>query len=240
MAEVFFDNPPATRGTAEEQLRSLQSYLGMLSTKLNEAMNQINIEQLEPESRTAIQQAVTNAEVTEDNRQALKALIIKNAEIVKTEMDEYVLNLNKSIEALSSQFGEYQEQVSMDLTATAEGIRQQYEDLEEIISNNQEAVEYSRALSGYIYSGILNVPGVINGELGLAIGQNIQVNNNQLVNQSITITPDQITFYKNGTPIGYYKGDRFYIAKGEVTDSMKMGNFVWKVFANNSLALMKE
>ena len=161
MAEVFFDNPPASRGTAEEQLRSLQSYLGMLSTKLNEAMNQINIEQLEPVSRTAIQQAVTNAEVTEDNRQALKALIIKNAEIVRTEMDEYVLNLNKSIEALSSHFGEYQEQVSMDLTATAEGIRQQYESLENIISNNQDAVEYSRALSGYIYSGILNVPGVI-------------------------------------------------------------------------------
>ena len=32
----------------------------------------------------------------------------------------------------------------------------------------------------------------------------------------------------------------FHIARGEVVDSMKMGNFVFKVFAGGSMGLMVE
>ena len=240
MADVFFDNPPVTRGTAEEQLQALQAYMHMLSQKLNEAMNEISADQLEPESRTALKTAAKNAEVTEDNRQALKALIIKNAEIVKTEMDEYRAQLQQSIQAVSEMFGEYQEEISAEFTATAEGIRQTYNALETIVSTaNNENKEYRTRMQSYIYSGILsNSP----YKTGIAIGENVTnddgtLNNN---NKMATFTADRITFYLNNVELGYYEGNKFHIAKGEVSDSMKMGNFLWKVFSNGALGLMKE
>lgn len=240
MAEVFFDNPPISRGNAEEQLRAMQGYLGTLSQKLNEALNQISIEQLEPENRNAVRKAVENTEKTEDNRQKLKALIIKNADIVKTEMDEYRLQLNQNIQALSELFGTYQETISAEITATAQGIRQAYEALETIVSTaNGKNEEYRTRMSSFIYSGVLsNNPYTT----GIAIGQNVtnadgSLNDN---NKMATFTADRITFYLNNIELGYYEGSKFHIANGEVSDSMKMGNFIWKVFANGSMGLVKE
>lgn len=240
MAEVFFDNPPISRGRAEDQLRAIQGYLETLSYKLNQAMNQISIEQLAPENRGAISQAVENAKKQEDNRQQLKSLIIKNAEIVKTEMDEYRAELNQSIQAVSELFGTYQETISAEITATAEGIRQAYEALETIVSTaNGQNEEYRTRMSSFIYSGILsNSPYTT----GIAIGQNVTNSDGTLNdnNKMATFTADRITFYLNNVELGYYEGNMFHIANGEVTESMKMGNFVWKVFSDGSMGLIKE
>ena len=88
MADVFFDNPPIQSGSPEEQLRTLYSYLSTISMKLNEAMMTISLEQASTEAQKAVSQAVAAEEKTEKNRQDLKSLIIKTAEIVRTEMEE--------------------------------------------------------------------------------------------------------------------------------------------------------
>ena len=155
-------------------------------------------------------------------------------------MDEIRTQLNTQIEAMSDLFGEYQEQISLDIQATAAGINQKYTDLETIITNNEANENFIQELRGYIYSGLIDIDGNGTKKVGIAIGQNVVVNGNLVeANKAIAITSDKIIFFEDGVPIGYYEGDHFYIAKGQVNESMQMGNFVWMVFSNNSLGLMK-
>ena len=240
MANVFFDNPPLQTGSAEQRLEKLQQYLMTLSMKLNEALTGETAAQEAADVQKAIKVAEQTAQKTEDNRQQLKSLIIKNAEIVQTEMDEYRAELNQSIQAVSEMFGTYQETISAEITATAEGIRQAYEALETIVSTaNGENEEYRTRMSSFIYSGILsNSP----YKTGIAIGQNVTNSDGTLNdnNKMATFTADRITFYLNNVELGYYEGSMFHIANGEVSESMKMGNFVWKVFSDGSMGLIKE
>ena len=240
MANVFFDNPPVTKGTAEQQINDVLAYLHTLSQRLNESMNSISIEQLEPAGQTAIKQIKQNEATAEDNRQKLKSLIIKNAEIVKNEMEEIRVELSQNLEYISEQFGTYQESITAEIAATAQGIMQAYDALETIVSTaNGENEEYRTRMQSYIFSGVLsNNPYTT----GIAIGQNVTnadgtLNDN---NKMATFTSDRITFYMNGTAIGWYEGNSFHISNGEVTDGMKMGNFVWKVFADGSMGLIKQ
>ena len=239
MANVFFDNPPITKGTAEQQVNDVIRYLYTLSQKLNESMNSIGIEQLAPEEQTTLKQVKKNEEQAEDNRQKLKSLIIKNADIVRNEMQEIRTQLSENLEYISEQFGTYQESITADLAATAEGIMQAYEALETIVNTaNGENEEYRTRMSSFIFSGILsNNPYTT----GIAIGQNVTNADGTLndENKMATFTADRITFYMNGTAVGWYEGNSFHISNGEVTKSMKMGNFAWKIFSDGSMGLVK-
>ena len=239
MADVFFDNPPLTKGTAEQQVEAVVNYLHTMSQKLNESMNNISVQQLTEEGQQAVKQTKKNEQLAEDNRQKLKALIIKNANIVKNAMEEIRAELHQDIEAVSEQFGTYQESISAELLATAQGIQQSYEALETIVNTaNGVNEEYRTRMQSFIYSGILsNNPYTT----GIAIGQNVTNADGTLNDQNkmATFTADRITFYMNGNEIGWYEGNSFHISNGEVTDSMKMGNFVWKVFSDGSMGLIK-
>ena len=242
MANVMFDNPPIRTGTPEDQLKAIYDFLFTQSQKLTEAMNSIELTQLEPETQTAIRQAGEAEAKAEASRKSSKELIIKNAEQVRTEIDRIVTELNQSITAISESFGTYQQNIHNEIEQTAAGIRQTYEMLETIVNTaNTANEEYRRRLSSFIYSGILDStadPPVT----GIAIGQNVTKNDGTLndENKMATFTADRITFYLNGIETGYYEGNMFHISRGEVVDSMKMGNFVFKVFAGGSMGLMVE
>lgn len=239
MAEVFFDNPPAQGGTAEEQLKTLHGYLQTLSQKLNEALMNISLEQLAENGQTAIINAQKGAEAAEENRQGLKELIIKNAEISRTEEEEIRAQLSRNVEAISEAFGTYQESTTAEFQVTAQGIQQIYNSLQTVTSNVEGISDYQTALRGYIYSGELQTSP---RKVGIAIGQNVTNEDGTLndANKVATFTSDRITFYLNGVEMGYYEGTGFHIPRGEVEDSMKMGNFVWKIFEGGAMGLMKE
>ena len=239
MADVFFDNPPMTKGTAEQQVEAVVNYLHTLSQKLNESMNNISVQQLTEEGQQAVKQTKKNEQLAEDNRQKLKALIIKNADIVKNAMEEIRAELHQDIEAVSEQFGTYQESISAELLVTAQGIQQSYEALETIVNTaNGVNEEYRTRMQSFIYSGILSTDPYTTG---IAIGQNVTNADGTLndANKMATFTADKITFYMNGNEIGWYEGNSFHISNGEVTDGMKIGNFVLKAFADGSMGLIK-
>ena len=81
----------------------------------------------------------------------------------------------------------------------------------------------------------------INNRSGIAIGESLIDSNGNLIpeHQVVRITTDRISFFQSGTEVSYFSNNQFYIAKGVVTDSMQMGNFIWKPFSNGSLGLMK-
>lgn len=240
MAEVFFDNPPALQGNTDTKLTQLYNQLFVMSTKLNEAFMQVSIQERQTvEQRATAAAKESENQLTDDDFIKLKSLIIKNAEIVRTQMDEIRATLSTQIDAISEQFGEYQASLEAEITATAEGILQDYRIEERITGVENETEDFIRQTSQYIFSGLLDAN---TQTYGIAIGYNVTDDNGALVdaNKMATFTADRLSFWLNDTEVAYFSNNVFHIAHGEVTDSMRMGSYIWKVFSNGSMGLMKE
>lgn len=238
MHKVFFDNPPLMAGRTEDQLRALYGYLGTVSSKLNEALMTITIEQKQAEDKIRVIVTGKEADPAQSDFMRAKSLIIKNAELVRSEMEEIRATLHGEVEALSEQFGSYQQSITQEITATATGLLQEFRIEERISGVEGEVSNFIRSQSSYIYAGILDQT---TQKTGIAIGEGVTDENGALVdaNKVVTITSDRISFYLNGSEVAYFGNNSFYIGDGVVTSSMTMGNFMWKVFSNNSLGLMK-
>ena len=234
---ILFDNPPIQTGNQAEQLNRLYGYLGIISNQLNSMVVDIEIRQQKTVEQTqaAVQEKEQGAA---DSFIKAKSLIIKTAEIVRTEMEEIRATLTGSVEALSDQFGSYQQTITQEITTTATALLQTFNIEERISDVEQEMTNFVRSQTSYIYAGILDTN---TGKTGIAIGEGVTDENGGLVvdNRVVQITSDRIAFYQNGVEVAYFSNNNFYIAKGVVTDSMQMGNFMWKVFSNGSLGLMK-
>lgn len=240
MAEVYFDNPPVLAGGTETKLQQLYNTLFTMSSKLNDAFMQVSIaEQQQAEARRTVNNGSDESQTTGDDFTRIKSLILKNAEIVRTEMDELRAVLQTNIQAISDQFGEYQANLQAEITATAEGILQDYQIEERITGVEDETEDFIKKTSQYIFSGLLNAT---TQTYGIAIGYNVTDNNGDLVdeNKMSTFTADRLSFWLNNSEVAYFSNNTFHIAHGEVTDSMRMGSYLWKVFANGSMGLMKE
>ena len=237
MAEVHFENPPILNGTADDKVIQLYRHLFDLSNKLNEALMAVSIEQMEPETRSTIQRAAEAQEKASTDYTSLKSIIVKSAEIVRREMDEIRIQLESQYTAISEQFGEYQQTIESQIAATAEGVMQQYNIEERIQTVEQDAAQFINSISAYIYSGILDS----NNTVGIAIGYNVTNPDGTLnqANKMATFTADRLSFWINQTEAAYFSNRVFHIAQGEVTDSMRMGSYIWKVMANGSMGLMK-
>ncbi len=237
MANVFFDNPPVTTGDEKNQLLQLRMYLNAMSDKLNEAMNSISIEQMDTDTAQKIRTA--SGEKVDAEVNTLKSLIIKSAEIVRHEMDEITSHLEDNYEALSSQFGEYERNLTNDITITAEGILQDYRYEERIQGLEDEAGNtdvFINRTNQYIYSGLIG-----NGKYGIAIGENVTNADGTLnsANKCATFTMDELAFYQGDTKLAWFSNSVFHIERGEIEKSLKMGNHTWQVFADGSMALIK-
>lgn len=245
MAEVFFDNPPVLSGNSEDRLRQLQSYLSTMSGKLNEALMSISIEQMTPDTQKVIQKA-TDSKETQKDYTTLKSLIIKTADIVRHEMDVISTRLEDQYTALSDQFGSYERDLNSTITATAEGILQDYQYEERIqgLENDSEDTDgFIRKINQYIFSGLVDEE---NGKYGIAIGENVTaydsqgnpyLNNNR---KMATFTMDRLSFWQGNIELAYFSDSVFYIAYGEITSSLKMGNHKWTVMPDGSMALTTE
>lgn len=241
MGNTFFDNPPVLSGKPEEQLVQLKNYLFTVSNKLNDAFMEVSIqEQKAEEQRAMTATGRGTAEAAEPDSTFLKTkqLIIKTAEIVRNEMQAIQTTLQTDIQAISDQFGTYESTLEQTITATAEGILQDFHIEERISGVENSTEEFLRTTRQYIYSGLLDANQQI---YGIAIGYNVTDEDGELVNANkmATFTADRLSFYLNGAEVAYFSNNVFHIARGEVTDSMIMGNFMWKVFSNGSMGLMK-
>ncbi|MCR5566205.1 MAG: hypothetical protein K6F61_05085 [Clostridiales bacterium] len=238
MADVFFDSPPALAGREAEQLTQLQRYLMAMSDKLNQAMMDISIEQMAPETR----QTITRTQETSAKQyETLKSMIVKTAEIVRHEMTEITARLTDDYTALSEQFGEYERNLDSEIRATADGILQEYSLVERVTGLEDSTESFTRRINQYIFSGLVDA---VNGKYGIAIGENITAydqDGNPYLNterKMATFTMDRLSFWQGATELAYFANNIFHIAQGEVTQSMKMGNHTWKILPDGSIGLI--
>ena len=238
MAEVFFENPPALQGKEENQLRQLYGYLNAMSEKLNTALMDVTIEQMAPATRQVI---TSQAETQVKDFETLKSMIIKTAEVVRHEMDEIRVHLEDNYQALSTQFGEYQQNLTNDITMTAMGILQDYQFQERITGLENDTGSFMRQISQYIFTGLISSNPV---RYGIAIGENItsydQDGNPYINNQqkTATFTMDELAFWQGETKMAWFASRVMHIDNAEIESSMKMGNHTWRILEGGAMALI--
>ena len=239
MADVFFDTPRSLSGSTDQKLVQLYNDLFTMSEKLNQALMNISIEQMAPETQTAIRTAGAAQKSNAAEVESLKSVIIKSAEIVQSSMDEIRTELQSQYTAISEQFGEYQQTITTQVSATAAGIMQDYHIEERISAVETETTEFINGINAYIYSGILDPNDQT--KVGIAIGYNVTNQDGTLnqANKMATFTADRLSFWVNQVEAAYFSNSVFHIANGEVTDAMRMGSYIWKVLPGGAMGLMK-
>lgn len=244
MAEVFFENPPVLTGTAEEQAKQLYNYLFTVSDKLNAAMNSIGTEQMDEQTKMAIVSAAGNAEETQKAKDSLKSLIIKTAEKINVVMDELRSTLQSNIEAVSDEFGVYRQSITEEITETAMGVLREFDITERIEGLETDTAAFSQRINQYIYTGVVETTGGLQ-KVGIAIGEGVtaydQDGNPYLNNEQkmATFTMDELAFWQGSTKVAYITNNILHIPKGEITDYMKIGNFMLKALENGAMAIIK-
>ena len=284
MDNVFFDNPPALQGDEIRQLQQLYSYLYAMSEKLNAAMIEVDVQTKQEIRSTATGQAKTQAE----GFGTLKSLIIKTAEIVRTEMQEISTQLHGETMAVSAEVGTLEQTLDTTIRATAEGVLQDYH-FSELVTDTNTNTFYRTQTNQYIFTGILDTN---TGKVGIAIGDGVtayDANGNPYLNQkntsfrqmtnqyiftglisdnpvqygiaigqgvtdydpitgtpflnqnakAATFTMDKLAFWQGTTELAYFSSGKFYITNGEITNTLQIGNFVWKKMADDSMVLVR-
>lgn len=238
MAEVFFDNPPTLSGKAEEQLQQLYRYLNTVSEQLNTALMDISIDQMAPETRKIVTEG--NSEALAKQSTGLKSLIIKTAQIVRTQMDEIRTTLQHRMNAISDQFGALNTELTNRIALTAEGLQQAFTYIQELEDYADDNRTYREHLNQYVNIGVVRYDDQNNPVIGIAIGENI-TNPDGTINQNnrlATFTVDRLSFYQGAAEVAYFANNIFHISNGEITSTLKMGNHTWKRMADGALALI--
>ena len=234
---ILFDNPPILQGGTDNKLQQLYSYLGTVSNQLNSIVMDIEIRQ--QKTTEQVQNAVKEKEQNKADSDFIKAksMIIKTAELVRTEMQEIRTTLTGSVEAVSEQFGTYQETITNEIKATALGILQDYHITQRIESVESGLESLTNKYEGYIYTGIL--PNA--QRAGVAIGEGLYDENGNFQPDHVVcnITADRISFYQNGTELSYFSNNKFFIAQGEIKGMLQIGNFALRPLSDDSMVLMK-
>lgn len=245
----IISTPPLLRGGQSEQLAAIRSYLYQLAEQLNQSMNSLTVENFAPGAAQALQQAGggdTDAvrRTVDESAAALKALIIKTANVVQSHVDVLELLLRSDYLAISD-FGTFREQIESRLQATAESITATYDyaaqiqaslqqGLEDLESSSQAADDALRAYlvetTGYIKQGIIGYNGAV-PIIGIAIGQDIRTTGTEtvdgqeyeIINTSsnmTTWTTEKMSFYVNGVETAYFSNGALHVNKIELGERL--------------------
>ena len=240
MDNVFFDNPPVLQGDERTQLRQLSGYLHTISNKLNEALMNVSV-QAQQEIDQRLNSVTGKSGEERPEIKSLKSLIIKTAEIVRTEMDEISTRLHSETEALSTQFGTLEQTMDATIRATAEGIVQEYY-YSELIQDVNANTSYRTQVNQRIFSGLITDDPV---EYGIAIGEGVTAydeHGNPYLNQNAkvaTFTMNRMSFWQGNVELAYFSSGKFYISNGEITNTLTIGNFQFRAMADKSMTLVR-
>ena len=215
--------------------RELYGYLYRMAEQLNVALGELNGGGIAASTVTG--GAVSPAQ--QAARDELKALIVNTAETLRSEMDRLETVLRSDYAAMSSQWGIYREQMQNTITATAEGIVQQYgfeADMEALEAQAAGFERYRISTEGFIRQGFVerNEAGV--PIIGIAIGQGLTGVETTVDGRTVLeldemqscafYTAERVSFRIGGREVAYLSNRRLYVADVEVTGSLRLGKWL--------------
>lgn len=233
------ETPPTLTGSADQQLRVMYSYLFRLAENLNVALSNLNEDnfssavQLTQGSNTG---AVSGGSSSSNTYNELRALIVNTAEVINSELDMLQLELNSKYEAVSNEWGAFQENIDATIEATAGEVIQKLNYDSKIETLEQQAAgfsEYQVKTEGYIKSGFIEYDESGVPIIGIAIGQGltsvkVNINGEEYdqfdASQSCAFyTAEKVSFRINGQEVAYVSNSKLYIGDVEITGSIVLG-----------------
>ena len=221
--------PNITASTEREQLVQMKSYLFQLAEQLQWALQNVdtsnNTVVVAPAAKSLGSSAQT-PESAEASFGAIKALIIKSADIVNAYYEE----INKRLEGeyvAQSDFGTYTEQTSQQISKSSTSIEQLFTNIQEIVSNIEHIEHNLIEANAHINSGILDYDSNGAPIYGLEIGQKNIIDGVEVFNKYARYTSDKLSFYdKNDTEVAYISDYKLYITNAQITGTLTLGRFV--------------
>ena len=226
---MYMESPPG-----ELTGKALYDYLFRLSEALNVAMAQT--EEKEREQKEAYASVSPAAKKANEE---LKSLIINTSNMVHREMDELSTHLHGQYTAISEEFGTFQENLTSTITATAEGVVQQfgYESRLDALDAAAAGFDvYRNKTEGYIRQGFIDYDEHGVPILGVAIGQNLKSTTVTVDGQTVEqfdsaqscafYTSEKVSFRIGGNEVAYISNRKLYILDAEVTGSLTVGGWL--------------
>ena len=247
--------PPGIRGDDRSSLVQMHSFLFRLTEQLNAALNETDRRIQETERVTGISAGTTGSAPAGDNGnpplteqyESLKALIIKTADVVKSEMD-VIENTLKSEYMAWSDWGAYNEDITNVITQTASGVVENYQFASSLKPLKDQVVDFDSYIvetNGYIRRGIIGYDGEV-PIIGIAIGKDLvskEVTINGVVYPEInmsrsmaTYTDDKVTFWQNGVEIAWFSSSEL-VCRGIRTDKVTLGDDLWEISYTNGFTI---
>lgn len=236
---VKVETPPILGGTGEQQIKQVYAYLFRLAENLNVALNNLTEDNFSAGS--PLSKYSSNNGLTESGGKTpgqvyneLKSLIINTAEVIRHEMDLLEVSLSSEYEAISSQWGSFQESIDTKITATAESILQELNYQGQIDTVAAEFNRYKIETSGYIKSGFIDYDENGVPIIGIAIGQNLKSVSVTMADGTVTeqidstqncafYTSNKLSFRINGQEVAYLSNSKLYIHNVEITGKAVLG-----------------
>lgn len=225
---MYLDLPNINpNGSTEQQLAEIRSYIYRNNEQINAALSNLGPEKVFEAATTALSSAADSEnELPEHlNRyRKLRDLIIKTADsIVKTE-ETWSMALNGSYLA-KSQFGEYLLNTSVTVDGNSTGFTELYGYSTALGSDYGN---YKQDVQNYIKRGLLDNTGatpVYGIEVGLLkneftivvdeeTGETVTIEPDHLY--STRITPDRLSFLRDGVSVAYLSEDIFNFPKANI------------------------
>lgn len=230
--------PPTLMGSAEQQLQQLHRYLFRMNEELNRAVDAQNVTVRDIETRQ--QQSVSAEKLDQslaEQYSNAKALIIKTADIVRSEMDKITTELDSKYLAIS-EFGTFKEDIKQEIEVTATGVVQEFDYDAKLEALGADFEEYRVESKGYICSGIIGYDDDNMPIYGIAVGQDlasttITVNGEEtelidMTRNLATYTSDRITFWQNGVAVAYVSNGEMMINKIKTIEGLQFED-EWEV-----------
>lgn len=224
---IQFRLPNITATNDAGKLAQVQAYMYQLVEQLNWAMKNVVTE-------TSVSTAAANGTVASPEQSieqsqatfnAIKALIIKSADIVNAYYDKINAKL-EGVYVAESDFGVYAEQTSQEIAANSTAIEQFYTDLQQIVTDIENAENSMIAVHAHIRSGLLFYDDSGAPVYGLEIGQRTEIDGVESFNKYAQFTANKLAFFdQNGYEVAYISDRKLFIADVEITGSLIMGGF---------------
>ena len=219
---------PDIKGTEQEQLRQIRSYLYQLIPQLQFALNNVGetnptVEETRKTPGTTSQSTSSiDAEVAFD---ALKPLIIKSAEIVQAYYEE-INSMIAGEYVAQSEFGTFAEQTEQRIRQSSTDIAQAFKNIQQIFTDIENLNFTLAEVNAHIRTGLLYYDGGV-PVYGLEIGQRTSIDGVEVFNKYARFTSDRLAFYdQNGTEVAYISDYKIYIRSLEITVSAKIGGYI--------------
>lgn len=239
---MLIQTPPQLSGDERQQLIQVHSYLYQMAQELNAGLNALTADNFTPEAQTVIRNAASQTQVAQ-NAQNLKSMIVKTASQVKAQMDAIRAKLEGEY-VTASQFGEYRQEVSNEITATATGIIQSYgyEDrLNTLDATMAGFLDYEVSTQQYIKTGLLYYDEEGVPRYGVAVGESeteITEDGEVLVSRAgllATFTSDRLSFWQNGVETAWVSNGQWCARSLEIQQNIDLGP--WQMEHKNGFVI---